>query len=270
VNNPDKLSIFGLVLAAGKGTRMGADLPKVLLPVAGKAIVTWVLEALQAARVENVGLVIGGDLEKFAKVTDAYPRLRVWEQKSRLGTADAVAATVDGFPGVARPPYANGEFLKGEPVQAEYVLVCLGDTPAITSQTLTAFIAQFMAAKAEIGVIGMVHPNPKGYGRLVLDGAGRLHKVVEEKDADDKTRAINLCNTGIMLAKTQLLFAALKAVTPKNKQNEYYLTDCFEISCRLGKKPFVYKTELFREFDGINDPAQLKSVEAWLMERRNH
>jgi len=265
MNLSKDLSVFGLILAGGKGTRMQSPLPKVLLPIAGRPILQWVIDSLQAAGIQDLGAVIGGDEATFSAIVKSNPTIRIWVQHARHGTADAVAAASCGFTNIRAPSYARGTQIQGAPVDCRYTLVCLGDAPAVKPATLADFVKACMSAKADIGVIGMEHPNPKGYGRLLVDDEGSLLRIVEEKDADDATRKVTLCNTGIIFAKTTLLFDLLQDVAPRNAQKEYYLTDCFELSRQRGQNPYVYRTKNFREFDGINDPAQFRDVETWLM-----
>ena len=121
-----------------------------------------------------------------------------------------------------------------------------------------------MTSGAPLGVIGMEHPEPTGYGRLVLDELGNLERIVEEKDASDEIKKINLCNTGIVLAKTDVLFDLLDKLTLQNAQAEYYLTDCFELAKENSQKTFVFKSPDYNTFQGINTQQQLQDVEQWL------
>ena len=110
-------------------------------------------------------------------------------------------------------------------------------------------------------------PHPHGYGRMVTDG-GQLTAIVEEKDADAATRSITLCNTGIMLARVDALFAALCRLTPNNAQKEYYLTDSVGHARALGYSVYAHESSDWQEFSGINDRIQLAAVESWLMSRK--
>ncbi len=252
--------VCAIVLAAGKGTRMKSPLPKVLHEIAGRPMLTWVIQALRAAGVHTSVAVVGGDLQPFQSVLAEYPDLVICEQKQRRGTADAVAAAWVAFAGVTRPVYADGAILRGEPVSADYVIVCNGDAPNLNPSTIRAFCDSMVARNVDLAVIGMRHPRPFGYGRIVQDDEGNLTKIVEEKDADEATRRIDLCNSGVVLGRTGVLFDLLGQVTTNNSQNEYYLTDCFALAQKHGKSVQVYETADWQGFEGINDPQQLAAL----------
>jgi bifunctional UDP-N-acetylglucosamine pyrophosphorylase/glucosamine-1-phosphate N-acetyltransferase len=254
----------GIILAAGKGTRMNSDLPKVLHQVAGRMMAARVIDAVRATGIKRQILVIGGDLEKFDPLLSEYTDLSVTVQRQRKGTADAVAAGGYGLKDFALPGYADGALLHGAPLDADYLLICTGDTPCLSAETLSDFLKTGLADEAPIGVIGMRHPQPTGYGRLILDQDGRLLKIVEEKDASVSEKIIDLCNSGIIYCRSDILSSALAMVGKANVSGEYYLTDIFEAAAKKGYRAFVYQTEKYQEFDGVNTPEQLKKVANWL------
>lgn len=114
----------------------------------------------------------------------------------------------------------------------------------------------------------MVHPEPGGYGRLVLDDQQRLAKIIEEKDADAQIKAIHLVNSGVIFAERRYLFELLKKIKNDNAQKEYYLTDCFALAAKAGQAAFVYQTKNYQSFAGVNQRSQLAAVETWLMAQR--
>jgi len=258
--------VAGLMLAAGKGTRMGSSLPKVLHEVGGKPMLSWALECVQQAAVSPVCLVLGGDLAAFSAIIAQYSPT-VCVQNQRRGTGDAVAAAACGFQGVEVPSFADGSLFQGEPIAAEYVLVCYGDVPGIASGTLKEFTEQCLARGARLGVIGMRHPTPFGYGRLVTNEKDEVLQIVEERDATAAQREIQLCNTGIIFAKTDWLFSLVNELRPDNAQGEYYLTDCFALSHQRGKPAYVYATDDWQGFNGVNTPEQRQAVEEVMRSR---
>ena len=258
--------VAALVLAAGKGTRMKSDLPKVLLKAAGQSLLERVLLILQTAGIRRTCLVLGGDLEPFNDLLQRYPDLPVCRQVQRRGTGDAAASAAPGFTGVTPPSWSAGELLRGTPLTSAAILICYGDTPCLQPTVIGDFITTCQREESRIGVLGMRHPNPTGYGRLVLDEEGRLEEIVEEKDADDRIRRIDLCNSGIVYAATDFLFHLLARLTPENAQKEYYLTDCFRLAREEGAPATVYITDDYRSFDGVNDPVQLAAAEELLKE----
>src|SRR5690606_16129100 len=137
-----------------------------------------------------------------------WPSVSVAIQQNRLGTGDAAAACAWSFNDVTIPSYAAGRHQHGAVIDSEYVLICTGDVPAVPAEEYRLFMEFALSTRADVAVLGMDVPNPKGYGRLVMEGSN-LKKIVEEKDADDVTRKITACNTGILFFKTKTLFALL-------------------------------------------------------------
>lgn len=262
--NSQKPSIAAVVLAAGKGTRMRSSVPKVLHPVAGRPMLDWVLGALEAAGVAKACLVLGPDHTAFSEILADRPELVVAIQHGQAGTGDGVASAAVAFAKVAMPQYARGELVRGNPLTTSHVLVCASDTPAIRSETLATFVAAAMNADAGLAVLAMDVPSPFGYGRIVTGDAGRV-TIVEERDASAEIRRITICNTGVILARTDLLFSLLGELKPENAQKEYYLTDCFALAGKRGVGALVHVTKEWREFAGINDRAQLAELESQLI-----
>jgi len=261
-------TIGAIVLAAGKGTRMKSTLPKVLHAVGGKPMVEHVLGALVGAGVSDICLVLSEEWQQFQPVLSQWPHARVCIQKDRLGTGHAVATAAAAFSKGSLAPYAPSTLIKGSPSVADHILICTGDTPALRSETLKEFIQTSMNSTCSIAVAGMRVPEPKGYGRLIQDTSGALTRIVEENDADEATKNINLCNTGVIFARTDLLFDLLKGVKNQNAKHEYYLTDMFEIARQQGHQTLVFEASPWQDFSGINDPSQLAQVQTWMQERK--
>ena len=249
-----------IVLAAGKGSRMKSDLPKVLHQLAGKTLLTRVLVAIEGAGIDEVCLVLGDDLKPFEAFLAEHPQKRVAIQKEKKGTGDAVAAAAPLF-GQPLPGYCRAAIHQGPPLESSYVLVCYGDTPCLTPEVLKDFIHQFHTQNARLGLIAMDHPKPFGYGRVVLSESQKFERIVEEKDADDATKSIHLCNTGIVFGEVELLFQLLQGLTANNQQKEYYLTDCFGMAQQEGIDVFVYKSSNHQLFAGVNTKEQLQELE---------
>jgi len=254
------LSISALILAAGKGTRMNSSKPKVLHTVLGAPMLQYVIDAASQAGCDDIGIVIGGDLEDFADILDKNPLVRVCVQNQRRGTGDAVAAAEVLYSDVQKPHFADGNCVRGAAKSAEYILICLGDTPGLKSETLQSFIKESIDCDADLAVLGMNVPDSKGYGRLKIGADGLLLGIVEEKDADKDEKKINLCNSGVIFSKTKTLFKYLDRLTCDNANHEYYLTDCFEIAIKAGSPVFVYKTDHYEELQGVNTQEQLQKV----------
>jgi len=257
--------VVGIVLAAGKGTRMKSALPKVLHPVAGRPMLTRVLDALTGAGIGQVCVMLGRELEPFADFIAENPSLTVAVQSEARGTGDAVASAAFALVGVQKPSYALGRLHAGPPIQGGRVLICAGDTPALDPQVLREFLAACAERSADIAVLGAEFPDPTGLGRIVRGQDGTLERIVEERDATPVERTLRLCNTGVIAARTDVLFQLLAALKPENSQNEYYLTDCFGLARARGSAPYVHVTNSWQGFAGINDRPQLAALETWMV-----
>jgi len=235
-----------VVLAAGEGTRMRSDRPKVLHPIAGLPMIAHIVRAAEA---DHVAVVIGPDHEAVAQVvTREAPRASIHVQAERRGTAHAALS--------ARPAFEPGY---------DDVLVVFGDTPLLTAATLARLRAE-LAAGAAVVVGGMEPPDPTGFGRLVMDG-DRLTAIREEKDASPAERRIRLVNGGVMGLAGEHVLSLLEAVRPENAQREFYLTGAVEIANARGL-PVRAVTIPTDEVFGVNTRADLAAAEALFQARR--
>jgi bifunctional UDP-N-acetylglucosamine pyrophosphorylase/glucosamine-1-phosphate N-acetyltransferase len=261
-------SISAVILAAGKGTRMKSQLPKVLHPLCGRSMIEWVMGAIRDSGVSDMTLVLSPELSRFETLLAKHQDVRVVVQESARGTGDAVACAALAFSGATIPSYVDSRLVQGSPISSGWTMIATGDAPAISSDTLKRFIKESKQSKRRLAVLGMRVPDPRGYGRLVCDASGSLLKIVEEKDADSATREIKLCNSGVIFCETKFLFELLSGITPNNAKNEYYLTDIFGAAAKLGQGAFVFECENHEEFAGVNDRLQLESLESWLLNKR--
>lgn len=261
-------TISAVILAAGKGTRMKSTLPKVLHPVMGRSMLEWVIDAAKKAGATDTTLVLSSETKPFAAIVAAHPDTKIALQKSQRGTGDAVASAAKAYKKAKLPSWATSELVSGSPSDADWVLICAGDTPAINAQTIRQFIQETIASGRRLGVLGMIVPEPKGYGRLIKTSDGGLSHIVEERDADAATKKITLCNSGVIFAKTGWLFELLEGLSPTNSQNEYYLTDIFAAAAKCAEPAFVFESFAANEFQGVNDRIQLDAVERAMMHQR--
>ena len=259
--------VAGLVLAAGKGTRMRSALPKVLHEVAGRPRLEWTLRCLDDAGIDKICLVLSEDRGGFAPFLAKWPDLNVAVQRNRQGTGDAVAAAAWSLAGVQPPPFAAGYAAQGQPLECSYLLIMAGDVPAVQAASLRDFVAAAKASAVPMAVLGMQMADPTGYGRMRIS-SDVLQDITEEKDADVATRSIDICNTGIYLVDKQLLFALLPGLKPQNAQGEYYLTDCVKLARSQGHRVLAHVASESGQFAGINDRAQLAAVEAMMIRRK--
>jgi bifunctional UDP-N-acetylglucosamine pyrophosphorylase/glucosamine-1-phosphate N-acetyltransferase len=239
---------IALVLAAGDGTRMRSDLPKVLHRAAGRSLVGHVLAAAKEAGADRLAVVIGSGAEQVAaEVRALAPDARVFVQQERRGTAHAVLA--------ARESLALG---------SPDVLVLFGDSPLVSAATLEK-LRDRLAAGAAVAVLGFRAADPTGYGRLVTDG-DTLLCIREERDATDAERAITLCNGGIMAIVGADALRLLEAIGDDNAKREFYLTDIVGLARAAGLRVDLVEGDE-EEVQGVNTRAQLAAVEATFQAR---
>jgi bifunctional UDP-N-acetylglucosamine pyrophosphorylase / glucosamine-1-phosphate N-acetyltransferase len=235
-------SCLSIILAAGLGTRMNSDLPKVMHEIGGLPLVGHVLKALQNAGSERISTVTGPDMPGLEKlVYDLVPNARCYIQHERLGTAHAALAAKASLE-----------------IPADDVLVLFGDTPLVTSKTIGT-VRQALQNGADLVVLGFETKNPSGYGRLLAKD-GRLVAIREEKDATEAERQITFCNSGIMGFSGQHALSLLTEIGNENSKGEFYLTDAVEIANKRGLKVAAVRgTEV--ETQGINTRVQLSACE---------
>ncbi len=230
-----------IVLAAGQGTRMGSDLPKVLHPLGGAPLLAHALHAGTALGPERVVVVAGHGAEAVTRALRGIdPEAEVAVQAEQLGTAHAVAQAAPLLTGVG-----------GDAV------VLYGDTPFVRPETLEAM--QEARARHAVVVLGFHAADPGRYGRLVARGEA-LDRIVEFKDATDEERAITLCNSGVICAEAATLFDLAAQVGNGNAAGEYYLTDIVELARARGLSAGVVICDE-AETLGINTRAELAAAE---------
>ena len=237
-----------IVLAAGKGTRMKSNLPKVLHRIGNRAMVDHVLDRLAEVGIDRVAVVVGSGAERVA---DAVSPVRTAVQDPPLGTAHAVLAArdfLDGFGGD--------------------VLILFGDTPLLTAGTIRHMLEILRSpADPAVVVLGFRPADTAEYGRLIVDGEGRLQAIVEHRDADEETRRIGFCNAGITAVDGRHLLPLLEAVGNDNAKGEFSLTDIVEIARSRGLECAVTEVADPDEVMGVNSRAELAVAEAVFQHR---
>lgn len=242
--------LYALILAAGKGIRMKADLAKVLHSIEGKPMLHYVLEAARGAGAEKIVVIIGHQAQKIREQFADSGCVFV-EQKPQLGTGHAVLQ--------ARSELAGYQGLT--------VILC-GDVPLLKPATIKNLIKEHIAAGACVTVLTTALPDPRGYGRILKNDDGNIIKIVEQNDATDAEKKITEINTGIYCVNTPFLFSALEKINNNNKQKEYYLTDIIEITCQAGRKVKAYLTKDYLEVMGINTSEELFRAGQYLKQNR--
>lgn len=251
--------LAAIVLAAGEGTRMRSDLPKVLHPLCGRPMLLWVLDALCALPLERIVVVVGHGAEGVTKAVqeqlEAPMPIEFVEQPVRRGTGDAVSTGLSLF----------ADDLDTD----DDVLIIPGDTPLLQSGMLAEFIAAHVESDAATTVLSAELDDPTGYGRIVRDASGAMRAIVEHRDASAEELAFNEINTSIYCFRRALLAPALRRITPENSHGEYYLTDAIEVLRDAGHRVEAVMAADADDVLGTNDRAQLADAEAVLRWRIN-
>ncbi|UAB89750.1 bifunctional UDP-N-acetylglucosamine diphosphorylase/glucosamine-1-phosphate N-acetyltransferase GlmU [Ruegeria sp. SCSIO 43209] len=231
-----------VILAAGKGTRMNSDIPKVLHPIAQAPMLVHAMRAGAVLSPERTVIVTGHGAEAVARVAEAEDEnASIAVQEEQLGTAHAVAqarAALEGFQGD--------------------VVVLYGDTPFLQPDTLQRMIEA--RAKNDLVILGFEAADPARYGRLVMNGDA-LERIVEFKDATDEERTITFCNSGLLACDSETLFSLIDAVGNDNASGEYYLTDVVEIARSQGLSVTAVACDEAQTL-GINSRTDLAAADA--------
>jgi len=235
------MSIAAIVLAAGKGTRMSADLPKVLHRIDDRAMLSFVIDAVQPIADDGVYVVVGYKADEVI-ASCGRDGVHFVMQEEQLGTGHAVMQceeALEGFSGT--------------------VVVLNGDVPCLKTETIRKFVKFHRERNAGATVLTAVLEDPKGYGRIVKDDDGTLAGIVEEKDADDATRQIREISSGLFCFEAKKLFDALGSVDRNNAQKEYYLTDVIKSIKQGGDGVYSYLVEDAEEVAGVNTDEELEA-----------
>lgn len=256
--------IGAVILAAGRGTRMDGDLPKLLMPVAGRAMLDWVLSAVRKAGINRICLVVNRQLLTMLDRLNMQG-VTVCLQEQQLGTGHALASALIAFDGVELPTIGDQLLISGQPLQCRRLFICAGDLPAIRAETIGDFITETIIKEISLHVIGVRFDNPSGYGRIILSSATTVSNIVEERDASPEIREITLCNSGLICVETARLTTLLNSLSQKNIQNEFYLPEIF---AEQHGKVYIIDRDV-SQFYGINNHEQLRAVEKFLLASRS-
>lgn len=228
-----------IILAAGKGTRMRSQTPKVLHTLAGKPMVQHVLDTASALRPERTHVVIGHGAEQLREAL-AESGVNFAVQAEQKGTGHAVAQAVEHL--------GSGK-----------VVILYGDVPLLQSESLHELLSQ--VDEQHMGLLTVSLDNPMGYGRIVRNHAGDAVAIVEQKDATSEQLAISECNTGIMAMTSAQLKRWLPQLSAENAQGEYYLTDVIAMAAAEGVKVCTAQPATAVEVEGVNNRAQMARLE---------
>lgn len=242
-------NVLSIILAAGKGTRMRSETPKVLHALAGRSMVSHVVATAKSAGCAQQAIVVGDQADRVtAAVKTEYEEAEFFTQKEQLGTAHAVLA--------ARPALERSH---------DTILVLYADTPLLQAETLQRLIAKLDEGH-HLAVLGFEAADPTGYGRLLTDETGSLLAIREQKDASGEELKVTLCNSGVFAFRSEKILSLLDQIDNHNAKGEYYLTDAVEIARSEGLPAGVMICDE-SEVLGVNSKAQLAEAEAVLQNR---
>lgn len=237
-----KCNLTAVILAAGKGTRMKSDLPKVMHTLGGRPLIHVVVETAKKLAPGRMVVVTGFGGEIVRKSL-RHENITFAVQAEQLGTAHALMQAVNTL----------GSF-------DGYVMVLNGDVPLIKPETLREFLDFTHGRKSKVGFLSTELDDPKGYGRVIRGASGEALSIIEESDADAVQKKIREVNGGIYLFDTEFLSEALPRVSNDNGQNEYYLTDMINIACNAGLEVAVFKLDDADQLRGVNCPEELERL----------
>ena len=243
------MNLISLILAAGKGTRMKSDLPKVVHKVNGTPMVKKIIDILDELGVEKNILILGHMKEVVSEKAGKENEFVV--QEEQLGTGHAVMMASDKLAGY------NGD-----------IMVVCGDTPLLRAETLKKLYDKHLETKATTTILTSIYKDPFGYGRIVKKD-GLVKAIVEQKEANEEVKNIKEVNAGVYVFNSKKLFAALEKMDNNNAQGEYYLTDVIKIQVEKNEVVESYILEDNMEILGVNSKVQLAQAEEVLRLRTN-
>lgn len=233
------MSTTVIILAAGKGTRMRSNLPKVLQPLAGRPLLGHVIDTAKKLQADHI-ITIYGHGGALVQNAFAHEQVQWVEQSEQLGTGHAVKVTLPVLP------------------REGISLILSGDVPCITEQTLQNLLD--VSRETQIGLVTLTLADATGYGRIVREN-GKIQAIVEHKDASEAQRQIQEINTGIYCVSNAKLHEWLPKLSNNNAQGEYYLTDIVAMAIADGLEVASVEPELAFEVEGVNDRVQLAALE---------
>lgn len=239
----DAISI--VILAAGKGTRMKSSTAKVLHTIAGRPMIQFVVETATQIAKANVIVVVGNQAVEVQKIVLAQADVKFAMQHEQKGTGHAVMCALPMLPPLCKD-----------------VVILSGDVPLIRSKTIQNLIDSHISCGNDVTVLAVQLNNPYGYGRIIQNKNNEIERIVEETDATENERNINIINSGIYCVKRNFLEASLSQIKSDNIQKEFYLTDIVKIARHIRKKVGLVIGSDQNEILGVNTIADLQRIES--------
>jgi len=240
-----------IILAAGLGTRMKSDKAKVLHTVLEKPMITYVTEAAVKVAGNEVVVVVGHQADKVRETVLETEDVKFSYQNKQLGTGHAVMCAM---------PNISDNIKK--------VVILCGDVPLLSWKTISDLVDTHEKNENDITVLAINFDKPKGYGRIIIDKAGNVIKIVEEADASDEEKSITTVNSGVYCVDREYLVTALGLITSDNAQGELYLTDILGIIDSNARKAGMVLCPDANELVGVNSVEDLKNVECIMLRKQ--
>jgi len=241
-------TVTAVILAAGKGTRMKSELPKVAVVLNKSPLLIHVLQNIESSNIKRKIVVVGYRKEIVVDIAKDFPGVEFAEQTEQLGTGHAVICAEPNI----------------KPTDT-YILVACGDAPLLSASSFQSLISLHIEKGYSATVLSAKMSDPTGYGRIIRSSEdGSLLRIVEQKDATEEEKAVNEVNTGTYCFTTEHLFSALKEIGNDNAQKEYYLTDVIKIFRTAGKKVGALTLTNALESHGINSPDDLETAKKYI------
>ena len=236
-----------VILAAGKGKRMNADIPKVLHKLNNISLIDRVIQTSRRLNCSKIIIVIGYEKEKIKENLKKHPDIEYAIQTDQKGTAHAVKMCFD-----------NLKTFSGD------VIILSGDVPLISVKTLTKLSEIKKTSNSKASILTAESDKPYGYGRIIRNNDGSLKKIKEHKDCMKKELLINEINAGIYIINNDFLFRYIPKISNQNAQSEYYLPDLINLMITDKHSVAIYKTNNTIEISGVNNQTQLSELEGYL------
>lgn len=235
--------VCAVILAAGVGTRMESDTPKVLTLFKNKPLIHYVLDSLQNLNIQKIVIVVGYKKEMVMQSCSSYQNIEFIVQEEQLGTGHALLVT---------EPKLRSFFGK--------LLVACGDVPMIQSSTFNHLILQNQKYSEIATVLSTIVDDPSGYGRILRNKNHEIVGIIEHKDANIEQKNIQEINTGTYIFRSPEVFSKLKQIGNQNTQKEYYLPDLFHFYTQENRKIGAYQLKNSHECMGINSKVDLENL----------
>ncbi len=247
-----------IILAAGQGTRMKSETPKVLHAVAGRPMLGYAMLLARQVATQAVAVVVGHGADKLRtylqQEAQQFEPYLVVEQTEQLGTGHAVQ---QAYPALTAD---------SSPLASQYVIMC-GDTPLLTTETISALVEYHQTECATLTLLTTRLSDPSGYGRVLREAGGAVCRVVEDRDASSEEKHVSEINVGTYVVEAQFLETALGKLSPQNAQGEYYLTDIIEMAVKEKQKVVAWVTKDSLETTGVNTRVHLAVAEKEMRRR---